>query len=78
MAHDVVRGEPETRSFSLVYLKAGRVIALDCVNHAKDYVQGKALVAAGAVIAPERLADASRPLKEIAAEASAGAVQPAA
>jgi 3-phenylpropionate/trans-cinnamate dioxygenase ferredoxin reductase subunit len=77
LGHDqaVVRGAPADRSFSLVYLKAGRVIALDCVNAAKDYVQGKALVAAGAVVAAERLADASRPLKELAAEA---AVQPAA
>jgi 3-phenylpropionate/trans-cinnamate dioxygenase ferredoxin reductase subunit len=77
LGHDqaVVRGAPADRSFSLVYLKAGRVIALDCVNAAKDYVQGKALVAAGAVVAAERLADASRPLKELAAEAP---VQPAA
>ena len=74
----VMRGEPANRSFSLVYLRAGRVIALDCVNNAKDYVQGKALVVAGAVIPPERLADASRPLKELAAEAGVGAVQPAA
>lgn len=74
----VVRGEPANRAFSLVYLKAGRVIALDCVNTAKDYVQGKALVVAGAVIPPARLADASRPLKELAAEAGLGAVQPAA
>jgi len=32
----------------------------------KDYVQGRKLVEAGAVIAPERLADASVPLKELA------------
>ena len=74
----VVRGEPANRTFSLVYLNAGRVIALDCVNCAKDYVQGKALVVSGAVIPPDRLADASRPLKEFAAEASPGTVQPAA
>jgi 3-phenylpropionate/trans-cinnamate dioxygenase ferredoxin reductase subunit len=74
----VVRGEPANRAFSLVYLKAGRVIALDCVNSAKDYVQGKALVAGGIIIAPARLADASHPLKELAAEASSAAVQPAA
>ncbi len=71
IGHDavVVRGDPATRAFSLVYLKQGRVIALDCVNVTKDYVQGKALVVEGRVIAPELLADASRPLKEIAAEA---------
>jgi 3-phenylpropionate/trans-cinnamate dioxygenase ferredoxin reductase subunit len=67
--HDqlVVRGAPETRSFSVVYLKQGRVIALDCVNAIKDYVQGKALVAAGAAIPPEKLGDATVPLKELLA-----------
>jgi 3-phenylpropionate/trans-cinnamate dioxygenase ferredoxin reductase subunit len=65
--HDltVLRGEPGTRSFSVVYLKQGKVIALDCVNMVKDYVQGKKLVEARAQIAPERLADASVPLKEM-------------
>ncbi len=61
----VTRGDPATRSFSVVYLKQGRVIALDCVNAIKDYVQGKALVVAGAQIDAARLADASVPLKEM-------------
>lgn len=67
--HDeaVLRGDPATRSFSLVYLKQGRVIALDCVNATKDYVQGRALVVAGAAIPADRLGDAGVPLKELAA-----------
>ena len=66
--HDAVvtRGDPATRSFSVIYLKAGKVVALDCVNMVKDYVQGRKLVETGAVIAPEKLADASVPLKELA------------
>ncbi|MBA4748220.1 MAG: FAD-dependent oxidoreductase [Sphingopyxis sp.] len=63
----VVRGDPATRSFSVVYLQGGSVIALDCVNATKDYVQGRALVLARAQIAPERLADARVPLKEMLA-----------
>lgn len=63
----VLRGDPATRSFSLIYLREGRVIALDCVNMVKDYVQGKALVVGGRTIDPELLANASVPLKEIAA-----------
>jgi len=69
----IIRGDPETRSFSLVYLKQGRVIALDCVNNAKDYVQGRGLVVAGAQLDPARLADAATPLKTLAAEAGEGA-----
>lgn len=63
--HDaiVTRGDPDTRSFSLVYLKEGRVIALDCVNAVRDYAQGRALVAAGARIAPDLLANPAIPLK---------------
>jgi 3-phenylpropionate/trans-cinnamate dioxygenase ferredoxin reductase subunit len=65
--HDatVVRGDMATRSFSVVYLREGRVIALDCVNAVRDYVQGKALVLAGAVLEPAALADAGTPLKQL-------------
>ena len=49
----------------MIYLKQGRVIALDCVNAVKDYVQGKKLVETGAMIAAERLADAGILLKEM-------------
>ncbi|WP_423602241.1 NAD(P)/FAD-dependent oxidoreductase [Sphingomonas sp. MS122] len=67
--HDatVVRGDPAARSFSVVYLKDGQVIALDCVNATKDYVQGRKLVVERLAIDPARLADAGTPLKELAA-----------
>lgn len=63
----VVRGDPATRSFSVVYLKHGEVRALDCVNATKDYAQGRRLVETRSVIPIERLADASVPLKEMLA-----------
>ncbi|KQM97442.1 pyridine nucleotide-disulfide oxidoreductase [Sphingobium sp. Leaf26] len=65
--HDqtVLRGDPATRSFSVAYLKAGRLIAIDCVNQTKDYVQGRKLVEARATVAAELIADASRPLKDL-------------
>jgi len=70
LGHDatVLRGDPATRSFSLIYLKNGHVIALDCVNATKDYVQGRALILAGAKIAPEKLADSTVLLKEMLAQ----------
>ncbi|RST32270.1 NAD(P)/FAD-dependent oxidoreductase [Sphingomonas ginkgonis] len=69
IGHDltVVRGDPAAAGFSIIYLKGGRVVALDCVNAVRDYVQGRALVVSEARIAPERLADAATPLKELAA-----------
>ncbi len=63
----VVRGDPAARSFSVVYLKNGHVIALDCVNAVRDYVQGKKLVETRAEIAPAMLADTAKPLKELCA-----------
>ena len=67
--HDalVVRGEPAARSFSVVYLRRSAVVALDCVNATRDYVQGKALVAGALVVDPARLADTAQPLKALAA-----------
>ncbi len=65
--HDqaVLRGDPATRSFSVVYLKAGRVIAIDCVNATKDYVQGRMIVTAGLHATAEQLADTETPLKAL-------------
>lgn len=62
----VVRGNPDDRSFSVVYLKEGRVLALDCVNAVKDYVQGRKLVENGAKPDITELADKDKPLKELA------------
>ncbi|KTE00656.1 pyridine nucleotide-disulfide oxidoreductase [Sphingopyxis sp. H038] len=65
--HDqaVLRGDPATRSFSVVYLKAGKVIAIDCVNATKDYVQGRMIVTAGLVATAGQLADTETPLKAL-------------
>ena len=67
IGHDavVLRGDVAARSFSVIYLKHGHVIALDCVNATRDYVQGRTLVVARAVVDPARLADAAVPLKEL-------------
>lgn len=67
IGHDavVLRGDPAARSFSVVYLKQGRVIALDCVNAMRDYVQGKRLVAERMVVDPALLADPAVVLKEL-------------
>lgn len=65
--HDsiVLRGDPASRSFSVLYLREDRVIALDCVNAVKDYVQGRKLVTEGAMLDPTLLANVDIPLKEI-------------
>lgn len=64
---EVLRGDPAARSFSVVYLKQGRIVALDCVNAVRDYVQGRAAVTEGAVIPADRLTDTSVTIKELIA-----------
>ena len=67
IGHDstVLRGDPAEKKFSVVYLKEGRVIALDCVNNTKDYVQGRKLIEAGSCPDVGHLADTEIPLKEL-------------
>ena len=65
--HDetVLRGDISDRKFSIIYLRQGRVIALDCVNSTKDFVQGRKLVESQAFVSHDDLADTSRALKEL-------------
>jgi len=67
IGHDraVMRGDPASRTWSLVYLKGGRVVALDCVNQTKDYVAGRKLVEDGARPDLARLVDPAVPLKHV-------------
>lgn len=69
--HDqvVLRGDPASASFSVVYLKSGCVLALDSVNMVRDFVQGKALVKGRVAVDTAALADASVPLKSLAVPA---------
>lgn len=66
--HDdlVVRGTPGSGGFSIVYLKRGRVVALDCVNMVRDYAHGRALVTGRVMASRDVLADPNTPLKELA------------
>jgi len=61
----VVRGDPDSRSFSIVYLREGRVAALDCVNMTRDYAQGKRLVEARSEPDRDALADPNVALKSL-------------
>jgi len=67
--HDtaLVRGNTASRSFSILYLRDSRLLALDCVNCAKDYVAGKALITAAVPLDPLRAVDPTVPLKTLLA-----------
>ena len=62
----VLRGDPATRKFTVVYLKDGKPIAFDCVGTMKDYVQGRKLLEAGiGAVETALLADPEVPLKDL-------------
>ena len=61
----IVRGDPDSRSFSCLYLRNGQLIAVDAVNSPKDFMQSKALIAAHAVIDPDLLENPEIELKNI-------------
>jgi NADPH-dependent 2,4-dienoyl-CoA reductase/sulfur reductase-like enzyme len=68
LGHDatVLRGDPESRKFTVVYLKDGKPIAFDCVGTMKDYVQARKLLESGCGrIDPALLADPEVALKDL-------------
>jgi 3-phenylpropionate/trans-cinnamate dioxygenase ferredoxin reductase subunit len=60
----VLRGDPASRSFSCCYLQGGELIALDAVNHGKDFMAARKLIAERVRPDPAKLADDALPLKE--------------
>ena len=62
----VLRGDPAARKFAVFHLREGRVAAVESVNAAPEYLVGRKLIAEATTIAPEKLADSSIPMKNIA------------
>jgi 3-phenylpropionate/trans-cinnamate dioxygenase ferredoxin reductase subunit len=64
--HDqqVTRGDPATRSFSVCYLKGGELLAVEAINHSKDYMAARKLIADRARPNIDKLADPQVALKE--------------
>lgn len=64
----VIRGDTTARRFSVAYLKQGRLIAFDCVNATREYVQARALIDAGCRPNMSLLADPAVMLKSLRME----------
>jgi 3-phenylpropionate/trans-cinnamate dioxygenase ferredoxin reductase subunit len=60
----VLRGDPAARSFSVCYLKGRELLAVEAVNHSKDYMAARKLIAERVLMNPEKLADGGIALKE--------------
>jgi 3-phenylpropionate/trans-cinnamate dioxygenase ferredoxin reductase subunit len=64
--HDqqLTRGDPALRSFTVCYLKGGELLAVEAVNHSKDYMAARKLIAERARPNLDKLADPQIALKE--------------
>jgi 3-phenylpropionate/trans-cinnamate dioxygenase ferredoxin reductase subunit len=69
--HDsvILRGDPKDRSFAAFYMKGDLLIAVDAINSAREFMLSKKLIACGARLEPEILADCDIPFKDLAAAA---------
>jgi 3-phenylpropionate/trans-cinnamate dioxygenase ferredoxin reductase subunit len=62
----VLRGDPDTEKFSVLYYRGGRLIAIDCVNRTPEYLAVRRLLGQRGTIPPDVAGDISRPLKDLA------------
>jgi 3-phenylpropionate/trans-cinnamate dioxygenase ferredoxin reductase subunit len=71
-AHDqqLTRGDPATRSFSVCYLKGGELLAVEAVNHSKDYMAARKLIPERFRPDLDRLADPRLALKDAGGESA--------
>lgn len=60
----VVRGEPATEKFSVLYYRAGRLIAADCVNQPVEFMAIRRALGHGQSVPPAAAADVTVPLKK--------------
>ena len=64
--HDevILRGDPASRAFSVCYLKAGELIAVETINHTKDQMAARKMIPARARPDRVRLANDSLAMKD--------------
>lgn len=62
----VLRGNPASHKFAVFHLRKGVIRAVEAINAAPEFMMGKKLIGKEASIDPEKLADVSLSMKEIA------------
>ena len=67
----VVRGDPDTESFSVLYYRSGDLLAVDAINAPADYLAVRKALTQEIPLPADLAADAGTPLKSLLAAASA-------
>jgi 3-phenylpropionate/trans-cinnamate dioxygenase ferredoxin reductase subunit len=60
----VVRGDPVGRSFSVCHFSGRELLAVEAINHSKDYMAARKLIADRVSLDPDRVQDPSVALKD--------------
>jgi 3-phenylpropionate/trans-cinnamate dioxygenase ferredoxin reductase component len=60
----ILRGDPAARAFSVCYLKAGELLAVETVNHAKDQMAARKMIPARTRPDPRKLVDPDVALRD--------------
>lgn len=63
----VVRGDPETEAFSVLYYHADRLISIDAINSPRDYMAVRRILETDGTVPPSSAADPAIPLKDFVA-----------
>jgi 3-phenylpropionate/trans-cinnamate dioxygenase ferredoxin reductase subunit len=61
----IVRGSPEEARFSIWHLAGERVVSVEAIGSAAEFMAGKKLIASGKAVDPVALADMSVPIKDL-------------
>jgi 3-phenylpropionate/trans-cinnamate dioxygenase ferredoxin reductase component len=64
----LVRGDPDSERFSVLYYRQGSLRAINAVNEARDYLAVRKALASGTPLPPERAAVTDVPLKDLLLE----------
>lgn len=67
----VLRGDPATEQFSVLYYRNARLLGVDAVNRPMEYMAVRKALSTGATIPPEAAADHDVPLKSLIVRAAA-------
>ena len=68
--HTVVRGNPAEDKFSVLYYRSGKILAIDAVNDAPEYMAVRRALTSGANILASAASDSATPLKSLIVEAT--------
>jgi 3-phenylpropionate/trans-cinnamate dioxygenase ferredoxin reductase component len=60
----VLRGDPASRSFSVCYLKDRELLAVEAINHSKDYMAAPQADRRARALNPDKLRDPQVALKD--------------